>query len=498
MWSYKWPIRGRKLIQTLNYANSFAFMLYGWDAGVIGGVLANPYFLDAIGNPTDSRYSTFIAAGILLGDVVGLASIAPFSWRLGRRRTVILCCWIAIVGVILQTVAKSPVEILVGRVVLGIANGPLAAITPIYLQESNVTGKTRTFDTMVMVLWGIGGISVATWFDYAMLKAPLHSAWRVALAMQALFLVISLILVYGCPDSPRWLLACGREAEADDALKRLIDADETDEQFVRVKDDIMTSIKLEREQTKQLTFRVLFTGDGSPTKNVPRIWIGIFINISGPFFGTQLITFYGQSLLQGVGIQGDLVTLALAAINTGIPIGMALSFFILPRVGRRPMLCWGATALTTLMCIFTGLTNVKNPSKGVQWGSVVVLLLFNIVNGASWIWLAFLYAVEILPLQYRSQVQSIGNMGLWFLSFLAVYFGGQAASDPKIGALIYIWFCLGGGIVTIISWIYVVETKNLTLEEIDALWADEEFKNARSDLRILNQNDFETKDRVLV
>jgi hypothetical protein len=54
-----------------------------------------------------------------------------------------------------------------------------------------------------MVLWGLGGISVATWFDCAMLKAPNHSACRVALAMQAFFLVIALILVYGCPDFPR-------------------------------------------------------------------------------------------------------------------------------------------------------------------------------------------------------------------------------------------------------------------------------------------------------
>lgn len=56
---------------------------------------------------------------------------------------------------------------------------------------------------MVMVLWGIGSISAATWFDYAMLKAPHHDAWRAALAMQAVFLITSLILVYGCPDSPR-------------------------------------------------------------------------------------------------------------------------------------------------------------------------------------------------------------------------------------------------------------------------------------------------------
>jgi hypothetical protein len=60
-----------------------------------------------------------------------------------------------------------------------------------------------------------------------------------------------------------------------------------------------------------------------------------------------LILFYGQALLQGVGIQGDEITLALAAINTGIPIGMAISFVILPRVGRRPMLCWGGTVRRT-------------------------------------------------------------------------------------------------------------------------------------------------------
>lgn len=91
--------------------------------GVIGGILANPYFMSDIGNPQDSRVITFIAAGILLGDVVGLAIIAPLSWYIGRRRTVIICCWIAIVGVILQTATQTAAEILVGRVILGIANG---------------------------------------------------------------------------------------------------------------------------------------------------------------------------------------------------------------------------------------------------------------------------------------------------------------------------------------------------------------------------------------
>lgn len=39
------------------------------------------------------------------------------------------------------------------------------------------------------------------------------------------------------------------------------------------------------------------------------------------------------------------------------------------------------------MCIFTDLANIKNPSDGVRWASVVILILFNIVNGFGPIWL---------------------------------------------------------------------------------------------------------------
>ena len=73
---------------------------------------------------------------------------------------------------------------------------------------------------------------------------------------------------------------------------------------------------------------------------------------------------------------------------------------------------------------------------------------------------AFLYAVEILPLQYRSQVQSTSNTVYWFLAFIAVYFGGQGAADPGVGAKVYITFCITGAIVTVLAWIYVVESKS--------------------------------------
>jgi hypothetical protein len=70
----------------------------------------------------------------------------------------------------------------------------------------------------------------------------------------------------------RWCFARGDEAKGTEALKRLLDADEHDERLLAIKQDIYQSIQLEREQTEKLSLKIMFKGDGSPTKNVRRMW----------------------------------------------------------------------------------------------------------------------------------------------------------------------------------------------------------------------------------
>jgi hypothetical protein len=59
-------------------------------------------------------------------------------------------------------------------------------------------------------------------------------------------------------------------------------------------------------------------------------------------FGTGFITFFGQALLQEVGLEGDNITLALVSVNTGVPIGMAISFYLVRRFDRKPIPRLGA------------------------------------------------------------------------------------------------------------------------------------------------------------
>jgi hypothetical protein len=44
-------LRGRQLYTLMKFICGCSFMMYGYDAGVFGGILLHKPFLDAIGNP---------------------------------------------------------------------------------------------------------------------------------------------------------------------------------------------------------------------------------------------------------------------------------------------------------------------------------------------------------------------------------------------------------------------------------------------------------------
>lgn len=78
------------------------------------------------------------------------------------------------------------------------------AIVPGYVQESAVsTEKNRSFDVLITIGVGVWGIAASNWFDYGMFKAPLENAWRIAVAMQCVFLFAAVIIYHGIMENPR-------------------------------------------------------------------------------------------------------------------------------------------------------------------------------------------------------------------------------------------------------------------------------------------------------
>jgi len=65
-----------------------------------------------------------------------------------------------------------------------------------------------------------------SWFDFGMSYTSGSIAWRLPIAFQIIFAVIVIVVLFGLPESPRWLFAQGRR---EDAIKALCLVHEEDE-----------------------------------------------------------------------------------------------------------------------------------------------------------------------------------------------------------------------------------------------------------------------------
>jgi hypothetical protein len=82
-----------------------SFCMYGYDAGVLGGMLLHKPFLDAIGKSTEDYVIPMIVASYDLAAFFTSIVVATFTFKIGRCGIVIIGNATAIVGAVLQASA---------------------------------------------------------------------------------------------------------------------------------------------------------------------------------------------------------------------------------------------------------------------------------------------------------------------------------------------------------------------------------------------------------
>lgn len=112
-------LRGAALVFAITSVCSFGFWLFGYDQGVMSGVVVSQPWLTQMGNPSTVMIGT-ITSLYDVGAVVGALAAASNSERLGRKRTLILGAVILIVGSVLMSSAFERIQIMVARVIAGI------------------------------------------------------------------------------------------------------------------------------------------------------------------------------------------------------------------------------------------------------------------------------------------------------------------------------------------------------------------------------------------
>jgi hypothetical protein len=147
--------------------------------------------------------------------------------------------------------------------------------------------------------WYIGSI-ISAWITYAAIRTLSGSvwAWRIPTILQAAPSLLQAILVWFIPESPRWLVANGHDAEAVAVLvKYHADGRQHDPLVYFTYGQIREALSIEREISSTTSYFTLFKTPG----NRRRMRIVLAIGFFSQWAGNGLVSFY-VSLLFSISI----------------------------------------------------------------------------------------------------------------------------------------------------------------------------------------------------
>ncbi|KAF4623455.1 hypothetical protein D9613_002266 [Agrocybe pediades] len=430
--------------------------LFGYDIGVISGCLIMPDFVRRFGEVDgngnfflSSSRQSIITSLLSAGTFVGALAQAFTSDRFGRRGSILIWSAIFTVGVAVQTGTEfSIVQITVGRFIAGLGVGALSAIVPIFISYI---------------------------LDLATHNVPNSASWRVPVGLQLLWGLILLSGIFFLPESPRHLLGLGRNAEARKVLAALNGVSEDDVLVDELVGELDYAIKAENEGGKA-TWAECFSTRNNLWK---RTGNGMMLQFIQQLNGQNFYYYYGDTFFQSAGTELSpyVIQTILGAVSV---VGTIPALRLIETWGRRRSLLTGAVleAACSLIAGIVGHVTLAAPmtprdqltKRNRQGGDTLIAFAVLHVFSFSVFWgpTPWVYLGESFPLRVRAKSIALGSATNWLWNFLLSFFAPRIAA--KIGPLILLIFfgmlVFGFGYV----YLFIPETKGLTLEEVDEMY----------------------------
>lgn len=435
-------------------------VLFGFDMAVISGVLP---FVQKQFNLTAVQEGWFVSSA-LVGCIIGVAVSGELGDRLGRKKLLVISAILFLAGAIGCTWSATFFWIVTSRILAGIGIGIASNIVPLYISEiapAKVRGRLVTCYQLAITF----GILLAYLSNAAILKYSLSSAveagnsefhflfieqaWRGMFSMGIVPAVLFFSGLFFVPESPRWLMRNGREAEG----LRLLSA------LVGEKEAAKDAKKINRNQgAGKGSYSELF----SPRLRRALI-LGLFLPLFSQFSGINAIIYYGPSILSSAGISLN------NSFQSQVIFGLANMLFTLIAVwkvdalGRRPLYLIG-TVGATLSLFVTGLCFYYNATHSVFL--LIAVLAFLASFAFSIGPLKFVVASEIFPARIRGRAMALSIMVMWIADTIV----GQLTPVflKEIGTAYTFWiFAICCLVAFITVYFLLPETKGKSLEDIE-------------------------------
>jgi MFS transporter, SP family, sugar:H+ symporter len=440
--------------------------MFGYDSGAINGTQEG---LKTTFGLSEGELGLTVSA-LLPGCAVGAFTAGRLADAIGRKKVMMLAAILFIVSAFASGAASSALLLAIARFFAGAAVGAASVLSPAYISEvtpANIRGRLSSVQ-QVMIIGGLTGAFLANYFLAQAAGSSLgefwmgYPAWRWMFWVQAAPALLFLVTLIIIPESPRFLVAKGRHAEAEAVMTRLFGGDVAKAKV----EDIKASLAADHAP------KLSDLNDPSTGKWRRIVWIGIGLAVFQQLVGINVVFYYGAVLWQAVGFS-EADSLKINVLSGILSIAACLAAIgLIDKIGRKPLLLIGsvgmAITLGILTICFASGTFVDGKlalPAGVGTIALVAANIYVIFFNFSWGPVMWVMLGEMFPNQIRGSGLAVAGAAQWTANFaISMSFPWLA---KNIGLPITYGFYTAFAFISIVFVLNMVrETKGTELEDM--------------------------------
>jgi MFS transporter, SP family, arabinose:H+ symporter len=417
-------------------------LLFGFDTAVIAGTTHSLTLAYAL----TSRQLGLTVSMALIGTVIGAMSAGIPGQKYGARETLRVLAVFYVLSALGCAFAWNWDSLLLARFLGGLGIGGSSVLGPVYIAElapARIRGRLVGMFQINIVI----GILLAYLSNFVIARQGLGAVeWRWQFGVAALPAILFLVMLFGIPQSPRWLVTQKRVDEAREVLQKM-GADDPEKEL----EEIVNSVHLERlEKSEPLV----------AWKYRLPIFLAITIGMFNQLSGINAILYYLNDIFGAAGfskVSGDLQAVVVGGMNL---LATLLAMSVIDKLGRKTLLLIGSVGTALCLAGVAGVFLAHQHQEYLLWFLVAYIAFFAISQGAV-IWV---YISEVFPNRVRAKGQALGSSSHWIMNAIIAYSFPQLAKSS--GAYPFMFFAAMMVLQFFVVLFLYPETKRVSLEQM--------------------------------
>ncbi|CAD6567981.1 MAG: hypothetical protein TREMPRED_004149, partial [Tremellales sp. Tagirdzhanova-0007] len=399
---------GKALLYSVSVYLSIGVWLFGYDQGVMSGIITGPYFKAYFNQPTSGKVGNMVAI-LEIGafgwwsrnlyhrcfswtNLIAVTSIlaAPLADNYGRRMTLRAGAFVFTVGGAIQTLCTGYDVMLIGRIMSGFGVGMLSMIVPIYQSEISPAEHRGQLGAAEFT-GNIIGYACSVWIDYGCTYIQSDWSWRIPLSIQCVGGAALAAGSFVIPESPRYLVDTDQEIEGINVIAdfqgRARDHEKVLAEYKEIRDAVLADRTSSIRAASKLFSLSLFPSaylivrmELTSSRTMP-LSFGLSFDALKNVLSDRPDFFCPNRFLSAGWIGRDAILMT--GINSLFYTASSIPpWFLMDRAGRRPILLVGALAMSIALTATGWWIYID---QAITPNAVVIcVVIYNAAFGMSW------------------------------------------------------------------------------------------------------------------